>query len=413
MIESRPPSVLRAPRPSASVLRSPIALPALLLAALFGLSACDRAGNASAPAASAAAPALTVGIIEAKPGKVPRVLDAVGRVEGSREVEIRARVTGILEKQLYREGEPVCAGAPLYRIDRAPFEIALAQARAALEQERARFDRAKVEAGRLQPLLADRAISQREYDDANAALRERRATVQMAEAKVREAELNLSYTRVDSPIAGIAGRSLRSEGSLVTVGADSSLLTTVVRTDPIWVRFSLSEPEFERLRAVTADGAGAVTLRLADGTPFATTGRLNFAGSTVDSGLGTVQLRAEFANPGLALLPGQFVRAFVDAGEQDGVLVPQSAVLRGDQGSFVWMIDADGKATQRPVLTSGWAGDAWVVSDGLEQGDRVIVDNLLKLRPGAPVTPRAAPPASGDATGQTPATRPAGSPDAA
>jgi membrane fusion protein (multidrug efflux system) len=350
-----------------------------------------------------------VAVLEARPQRLPVTLEAVARAEGSREVEVRARVTGILEKQLFREGEPVRAGAPLYRIEKAPFEIALAQARAALEQERARLERAQIEAGRLKQLVEQRAISQREYDDATASLKQARASTLAAQAKVREAELNLSYTRVDAPISGIAGRSLRSEGSLVTAGAESGMLTTLVRTDPVWVRFSLSEPEYAMLRRSGKEGG--VRLILADGSAHHQAGRLNFAGSTVDARLGTVQMRAEFANPSGALLPGQFVRARIEAGEQEGVLVPHAAVMRGDQGQFVWIVDAEGKAAARPVRTAGWAGDDWVVGSGLAAGDRVIDDNLMKIRPGAAVQPR---PAAAAATGTAaPATAPAGTDAAA
>lgn len=382
-------SRLSLPRtPSAPALNLLLAA-ALVLATLAGCGRTDPSAPAKPPGAAAGAPpALPVAVLEATPRRVPVTLDAVARAEGSREVEVRARVTGILEKQLFREGEPVRAGDALYRIDRAPFEIALAQARAVLEQERARQERSQLEAGRLKQLADDRAISQREYDDAAAALKQTTAAVLAAQARVREAELNLSYTEVKAPISGVAGRSLRSEGSLVTAAADSSLLTTLVRTDPVWVRFSLSEPEYAMLR--NAGTPGAVRLELADGSPFAQAGRLNFAGSTVDARLGTVQLRAEFANPSAVLLPGQFVRARIEAGTQEGVLVPHSAVMRGDQGQFVWTVDAEGKAAPRPVQTAGWAGKDWVVSSGLAAGDKVIVDNLLKLRPGAAVQPKAA-----------------------
>lgn len=368
-----------------------------LMALLFGLVLSGCGGDAppaAAPGAAATPPALPVAVLEAQPRRVPVTLDAVGRAEGSREVEVRARVSGILEKQLFREGEPVRADAPLYRIDRAPFEIALAQARAALEQERARLERAQIEASRLHELVQSRAISQREYDDAVAAQKQSRAATLAAQARVREAELNLSYTEVNAPIAGLAGRSLRSEGSLVTAGADSSLLTTLVQTDPLWVRFSLSEPEYAQLRS--AGEQSEVRLVLADGSPHPQAGRLNFAGSTVDARLGTVQLRAEFPNPQRALLPGQFVRARVQAGEQEGVLVPHAAVLRGDQGQFVWVIDAEGKAAARQVKTAGWAGQDWVVSEGLSAGDKVIVDNLMKIRPGAAVQAKAPPSAVSD-----------------
>lgn len=363
----------------------------LLVCALFA-AGCSRP---DAPAASqtsqapqakpAAPPALPVSVLNAEPKRLPVLLESVGRTEGSREVEVRARVTGILQKQAYREGEAVAAGALLYRIDRAPFEVALAQATAALALERTRLERAQLEARRLEGLVGERAISQREYDDAISSRRQAEASVQAGEARVRDAELNLSYTEVTAPIAGITGRTQRSEGSLVSASADASLLTTLVQADPIWVRFSLSEPEYARLR--TAGANGAVELVLPEGGVLGG-GRLNFAASSVDARLGTVQLRAEFPNPGLKLLPGQFVRARIAAGQQDAVLVPQQAVLQGEQGRFVWIVDAEGKAAARPVETGSWIGRDWIVRSGLKAGDRVIVDNLIKVRPGAAVQPR-------------------------
>lgn len=363
----------------------------LLVCALFA-AGCSRP---DAPAASqtsqapqakpAAPPALPVSVLNAEPKRLPVLLESVGRTEGSREVEVRARVTGILQKQAYHEGEAVAAGALLYRIDRAPFEVALAQATAALALERTRLERAQLEARRLEGLVGERAISQREYDDAISSRRQAEASVQAGEARVRDAELNLSYTEVTAPIAGITGRTQRSEGSLVSASADASLLTTLVQADPIWVRFSLSEPEYARLR--TAGANGAVELVLPEGGVLGG-GRLNFAASSVDARLGTVQLRAEFPNPGLKLLPGQFVRARIAAGQQDAVLVPQQAVLQGEQGRFVWIVDAEGKAAARPVETGSWIGRDWIVRSGLKAGDRVIVDNLIKVRPGAAVQPR-------------------------
>jgi membrane fusion protein (multidrug efflux system) len=306
---------------------------------------------------------------------------------------VRARVSGILERQLFREGEPIRAGAPMYRIDRAPFEIALAQARATLAETRSRAERAQLEAKRLQSLLADRAISQREYDDAAATRLQTQALVLAAQARVREAELNLSYTTVNAPIAGITGRALRSEGSLVTAGAESSLLTTLTRTDPIWVRFSLSESEYAQLRGADERSA-KVHLTLPDGSTYERSGSLNFTGSTVDARLGTVQLRAEFANPSLALLPGQYVKARVEIGAREAFVVPQSAVQQGDRGRFVWVVDAQGKVNPRPVETGGWVGRDWIVRSGLQAGDRVAIDNLIRLRPGATVEPRPSEPAS-------------------
>jgi membrane fusion protein (multidrug efflux system) len=374
----------------------PIALAALLA------SACDK------PVPPPPPPPPAVNVIQVAPREVPVLVEAVGRTEGSKEVEVRARVSGILGSVLYSEGSPVRAGAPLFQIDRAPFEIALAQARAALAQERAKNEQTQREAERLKDLVAKKAISQREADDAASSFKTSNAAIQAAEAKVREAELNLSYTAVGAPIAGVTGRALRSQGSLVTAGTDSSLLTTLSQTDPLWVRFSLSEAERQVLNAGRAGGKNnEVRLLLPDGKTHPVKGRLNFSGSSVDTRLGTVQLRAEFANPGLGLLPGQFVRAQVVAGTQEAIVVPQSAVLQGDAGRFVWTLGPENKATPRPVETGAWLGPDWIIQKGLKAGDRVIVDNLLRLRPGVTVQPQAP---GGAKAGQPGAPGPAGAP---
>jgi membrane fusion protein (multidrug efflux system) len=189
---------------------------------------------------------------------------------------------------------------------------------------------------------------------------------------------------VDAPIAGVTGRALQSIGSLVAPNADSSLLTTLTRTDPIWVRFALSEAEFASLRARDPKQL-EVKLLLDNGTAFPTSGKLNFSGSTVDASLGTVQMRAEFANPTLQLLPGQYVKVQVVAGSQQAVLVPQSAVLQNEGGRFVWLVGPENKAQVRNIRPGSWIGKDWVVLDGLKAGDSVIVDNLVRLRPGTPV----------------------------
>jgi membrane fusion protein (multidrug efflux system) len=327
---------------------------------------------------------MPVGVRVAKVEPVPVLIEAVGQTEGSKEVDVRARVGGLIQKQAYVEGERVKRGAPLFAIERAPFEIALAQARASLAQEEARAEQARREAARLKPLAAQQAISQREYDDATTTQRLGEGTLAAARARVREAELNLSYTAVAAPIAGIVGRAEKSEGSLV--GTSDGLLTHITQTDPIWVRFSLSETEQALLRRNR--GPAAVRLLASDGRPMNVTGKLNFKGSAVDARLGTVALRAEFPNPELSLLPGQFVRAQVQAGSEPAVLVPQAAVVSSDRGKMVWTIQ-DGKATPTPVEVGGWVGSDWAVRKGLKDGDAVVIDGLLKLRPGAPVAARA------------------------
>ncbi|HEX7053357.1 MAG TPA: efflux RND transporter periplasmic adaptor subunit [Burkholderiales bacterium] len=335
---------------------------------------------------SAAAAALPVGTIETALTEVPVTFEAVGRTEGSREVVVRARVAGILEKQLYSEGDSVKAGAVLFQIERAPFEIELAQARGALELEIARNQLAQAEYQRLKGLADRRAISQKEADQAASNARQAAAAVEVARARVRQAELNLSYTTVRAPIGGITGRAQQSIGSLVQPGNDSAVLTTITRADPLWVRFGLSESEYAAVRRNDANDI-AVSLELADGKPYPGKARINFAGSTVDAQTGTVQMRAGVANPELQLLPGQFVRVRVTAGTRQAIVVPQKAVQQNESGRFVWVASPEGKAVQRPIKAGGWVGDDWVVLEGLQPGERVIVDNLARLRPDAPVQP--------------------------
>jgi membrane fusion protein (multidrug efflux system) len=353
----------------------------LVLMPLAALASCTRGDAQQKPAAPAA---VTVSAIKVAPRAVPVEFESVGRTEGSREVQVRARVSGILEQQLYTEGDAVEAGAPLFRIERAPFAIELAQARAARAQERARAELAQQELERLQRLADRRAISQREADQAASALKQSAAAVQMSEARVRQAELNLSYTSVIAPIGGITGRAQQSVGSLVSPNADSALLTTLTRGDPIWVRFALSEPEYSRLRGNQGKTI-EVKLELADGKLYPEAGRLNFASSSVDASLGTVQMRAEFANPGLQLLPGQYVRVRVVSGSQEAIVVPQTAIMQNEGGRFVWTVNAEGKAAPRQIKVGSWLGKEWVVLEGLAAGDTVILDNLIRLRQGTQV----------------------------
>jgi len=354
----------------------------LLFFGAFGLAACGGGADTNAEK-PVPVTTRTVAVSTA-----PIVLEAVGRTEGSKEVEIRARVSGIVQKRLYDEGSFVKAGAPLFQIERAPFEIALAQARAAAEQAEATNDQARREADRVSGLLASSAVSKRVAEEAATAYRSATASLAAARAAVHEAELNLSYTSVGAPIAGVTGRALHSEGSLVTANTDSSLLTTISQTNPVWVRFALSESEHESLRRA-GDEKSTVELVLADGSTYGDRGHLNFAGSTVDQSLGTVQLRAEFPNPKLAILPGQFATVRLDAGTQQVITVPQTAVLQGTQGRFVWTIGADGKAMQRDVEVGDWVGQDWIIRKGLKDGDTVILDNLMKLNPGVAVVAQA------------------------
>jgi len=418
MTVHRRPVQQAVPRSRSLTARVACALAVALLVVGCGRGAPEDKSAGAKPAAGAPAPApggappgpppaTPVHVVPVSPRTVPIVFEAVGQTEGSKQVEVRARVSGILQQRLYTEGAPVARGAPLFRIDRAPFEIALAQARAALAQEEARFAQAKREADRLRPLAAEKAISRKDYDDAVSAEQLSQAGVQQALARVREADLNLSYTLVTAPVSGITGRAERSEGSLITTDAQGSLLTTINQVNPIWVRFSLSESDLEKLPAgrIGRQATGDVQLILGDGSRYNQKGRINFTATQIDPRLGTQQLRAEFANPGERLLPGQFVRVRIVAGQRENAfLVPQAAVMQTEKGPFIF-VEEQGKAAMRPVVTGEWIGSDWLIQSGLNAGDRVIVDNLLKLRPGAPVTiaPAAAPPAPAAAGGAAPA----------
>jgi membrane fusion protein (multidrug efflux system) len=331
---------------------------------------------------------MPVTVVKVAQQKLPVSIEAVGQAEGSREVEIRARVNGILQKRLFQEGAPVAPGQVLFEIDPAQYELAMQQARAALQQERVRRDLAESESKRLAPLVEEKAISQREADQATAAARTATAAIAAAEANLKQAELNLSYTKITAPIGGVTGRALRSEGSLVNSTNETSLLTTMTQVNPVWVRFSLAETDYERLRG--NERRARVQLVAEDGTVAADNGKLNFTGSTVDPKMGAVQLRAEFPNPGNRWMPGQFAKLRILAGEQPGMLVPQAAVMQDAQSRMVMTVGADNKVTPKQVQTAGWIGSNTVITSGLAEGDVVIVDNLVKLRPGVVVQPMGA-----------------------
>jgi len=253
--------------------------------AALTLSGCQRTDGAKAATAAAAPPPVAVHMVKVEPRSVPIRFTVPGVVEGSKEVEVRARVSGILQKQYYREGDPVRQGAPLFEIDRAPYEVALAQAKAQLTQAAARSDQAKREETRLQPLVGDRAVSRKEYDDATSAHQLADAALQQAKAGVQQAELNLSYTRVNAPVAGISGRSTHSVGTLITTDTNGSLLTTINQLSPIWVRFSLAESDLAKIPGgrVGRDTPLDVKVLFADGSPYDGKGQLNFAATQIDS----------------------------------------------------------------------------------------------------------------------------------
>jgi membrane fusion protein (multidrug efflux system) len=365
---------------------------------------------------------VTMVTVEAK--SLPVVYEYVGQTSGSKEVEIRARVTGILERKLFEEGSPVKAGQVLFVIDPKPLAAQAAAAEAEVVRAQAQQAQAERELARLRPLAERRAVGQKEADDAASNVDLANASLKAAQAKLTEIRLSLGYTRVVSPIAGLSSRAPKSEGSLVS--ANDTLLTTIWQTNPIWVPFTISENEQLSLNRAVAEGrlvlpkdnAYDVTVQLADGTTFPRQGRINFTDTRVNPATGTYEMRAELPNADAALKPGQFVRVkLAGAVRKNALAVPQIAVLDGPQGKFVYVPekDKDGKdiAAARPITLGQWVEvggvNQWIVETGLKPGDRVIVDGIAKLRPGAPLAlggpggPAGGPPGAAPAKDAAPA----------
>lgn len=354
----------------------------------FLMIACSGNEPAQPAASSKQVMPMPVTIVVMQPVNMPVNLETIAQTEGAKEIEIRPRVGGILLKRLHDEGASVEAGQPLFLIDPEPFQNALAEAKAALQEQKVRVLRAKSDEDRQRQLLADNFVSQRAYDLARSELAIAEAALQAAKVRVQQAELNLSYATVRAPEKGVTGRSQFSEGTLVS--ANSSLLTTLTQLSPIWVRFSFAENEVAGLGGhLNENNVHSVKMILPDGSEYQREGRINFAASKIDPQLGTQQLRATFANNDQRILSGQFVRIRVIAGEPRTVfVVPQVAVLTSDMGRFVYVVNENNEVIQRPVVTDSWIGKDWIILDGLHAGDRVVVDNLIKLMPGKVVAPQ-------------------------
>ena len=360
----------------------------LILYLSLALTAC---GGDSQPEQQASPP--EVSVVKVKAQDTPVTIEFVGKTASSRKVEIRSRVEGFLEHQEYVEGSMVKEGQVLFQMDRKPFEVALDARKAELAQQQARLTTATANLNRVKPLAKKKAVAQKELDDALGTYRSAAAAVEEAQSKVAQAELNLGYTTIKSPLAGVSSFAVQREGAYIGLGTDS-LLTYVAQIDPMWVEFNVSENQILRQREsikkgqliAPEDGEFVVEIVLADGTVYPDKGRITFADASLSEETGTFLIRAEFANPDQLLRPGQFVRVRLKGMiRPNAILVPIPAVQQGAKGSFVWVITKEGKAEFRPVQVGPWQGDQWFIDEGLEDGDTVVVQGALKLRADIPV----------------------------
>ena len=400
---------------------------ALLPIAMVALVACGPSAPPQGPMGGAGGkmPPPEVSVITVQAKALPVQLEYTGQTTGSRETEVRARVAGILQKRLFVEGATVKAGAPLFQIDPASLQTQLASQEAAVAVAEARANQARRDQARLAPLVAEKAISQKEFDDSKSALESAEALLKQAQAQANEVRLSLGYTTVTAPIGGTTGTVAKSDGSLVS-SADS-LLTTIVQTNPMYVNFSVSEGELLRMtqqlksgqlsvpgqRAANGSLGFTVSLKLADGSLHSQTGKLNFASEKVNPQTGSFDVRAEIPNPDGSLRPGQFVRVLLGgATRPNGLAVPQRAVIDSPFGKIVFVVSKDDKLVPSPVELDGWSQGEWIVTKGLKDGDRVLVEGFIKAHdPGMTVKP--VPYLPGVVPGAVPGGAPAGAPGAA
>jgi membrane fusion protein (multidrug efflux system) len=353
-----------------------------LLLSLSVLAACKGEQQNMQP------PPTEVAVQTISSAAAPLDLTYTARTVGSREVEVRARVGGILLKRRYEEGSRVKEGETMFQIDPEPIRARLASARAEVAVAKARLEEARRQQDRILPLFDKNAVSQSRRDEVVSAFEVAQANVAAAEAAQRTAELDLEYSDVRAPISGLTSREVLSEGSLVST--DSSLLTRIVQIDPLYVEFSVPEAEAALLRnaiAPSSNSAPTVKLLLDEGTQYPDAAKLTFVDNAVDPDSGTVRVRAVLKNASAQLIPGQFVRAKVEGVTLANVVsVQRKAVMNGPQGRFVWLVAAGDKIEFRPVQVGRGFGNNVVVTQGLAPGDRVVVEGVMKVQPGAPVT---------------------------
>jgi membrane fusion protein (multidrug efflux system) len=374
-----------------------------LCAATLLLAGCDKPAPPPPPPAEVTAVTLA-------PQTVPVSVPFVAQVESSHQVEILARVSGFLDKILYKEGEMVKAGKVMFQIDPKPFQAQVAAAKGEVENRQAQLWTAKANLDRVRPLAALDAISKSDLDNATGEVQSAEASLSSAKANLDKAQLDLGYTTIAAPVAGVSGEALFREGTYLTAGA-SGRLSYVAQIDPIWVTFSVSQNQMAQRQQEVAAGQVIrpvdlqyqVELELSDGTRYPFVGKLNFISPTFSQETGTFLVRAELPNANGVLRPGMFVKANVKGDTRPNALVvPQKAVQQTDNGHVVYLATADGKAEIRPVIVGDWVGNDWVIKQGLKAGEQVIVDGFQRLKPGAPVKVIAPAPAAAPAAAATP-----------
>ncbi|HOB66097.1 efflux RND transporter periplasmic adaptor subunit [Ottowia sp.] len=382
---ARPFLITRAPLLSASVLLA------------VTLAACGDKQPSAAPGGGGgggAPPPPEVAVVTVQPGTVGLTTELPGRLEPSRVAQVRARATGILNKRVFTEGSDVRAGQVLYQIDSAPYQATRQSAQAQLAQTQAQLANASAMVTRYRPLVAANAVSKQEFDAAVAAEKAAQAQVAAARAAVRTADINLGYATVTAPISGRIGRSLVTEGALVSA-QEGTQLATIQQINPLYLNITQSAAEVMALRQALQSGklaraggaeAAKVQVLLENGQVYGQTARLLFTDLSVDPATGQVNLRAEVPNPGGLLMPGMYVRARVEQAEVDNaILLPQQAVTRGTKGDTVMVVAPDGAVAPRPIKIGGQKGNQWIVTEGLKPGEQVMVEGAMKLMMGAKV----------------------------
>jgi len=362
--------------------------PAALLAIASALSAC---GPAPQPPATGDHGIPQVSVVTVKAQRLALTTELPGRVAPALIAEVRPQITGLVQHRRFKEGSEVKAGELLYQIDSATYRANVDNAQAALDKAEANLVAVRLKAGRFKELAAIKAVSQQDADDAAALLQQAEADVSAAKAALQTHRINLGYTNITAPISGRIGRSTVTSGALVTAN-QANAMATVQQLDPIYVDVTQSASTLLALKrsmdaGTLKSGTAKVRLVLEDGIHYSSTGTLQFSEVTVDQSTGAVTLRAEFPNPHADLLPGMYARAVVEEGLlEQAILVPQQAVGRDTTGKpYAFVVDGDGNLQQRPLTTDRAVGDQWLVSEGLQSGDIVVVEGQQRARPGQPV----------------------------